>query len=83
MTFQLMVQYPGGAQKVIKACPVCNVDTSSFPILGKISYMGHRRYLPLDHPWRKDKGYDGKIENRPPPKLLLEEDILKKLDIVD
>ena len=54
-----------------------------FRVLGKIGYMGHRHFLPLDHPWRKDKGYDGKIENRPPPKLLLEDDILKQLDTVD
>ncbi|XP_062085595.1 uncharacterized protein LOC133791693 [Humulus lupulus] len=73
----------GWSTKGYKACPVYNVDASSFPILGKISYMGHRRFLPLDHPWRKDKRYDGKIENRPPPKLLLEDDILKQLDTVD
>ena len=73
----------GWSTKGYKACVVCNVDTSSFPILGKISYMEHRRFLRLDHTWRKDKGYDGKIENRPPPKILLEEDILKQLDTVD
>ncbi|XP_062076859.1 uncharacterized protein LOC133781794 [Humulus lupulus] len=73
----------GWSTKGYKACPVCNVDASSFPILGKISYMGHRRFFPLDHPWRKDKRYDGKIENHPPPKLLLEDDILKQLDTVD
>ena len=45
--------------------------------------MEHRRFLRLDHTSHKDKGYDGKIDNRPPPKILLEEDILKQLDTVD
>ncbi|XP_060974565.1 uncharacterized protein LOC133039673 [Cannabis sativa] len=73
----------GWSTKGYNACPVCNVDALSFPILSKISYMGHRRFLPLDHPWRKDKRYDGKIESRPPPKILSEEDILKQLETVD
>ena len=39
----------GWRTKGYKACPVCNVDTSSMRLKSKICYMGHRRYLPLTH----------------------------------
>ena len=65
-----------------KACPVCANETSSFRIRSKISFMGHRRYLPPNHPWRKSKEYDGRVENRIPPKTLSGEDILKKLNSI-
>ncbi|XP_062119373.1 uncharacterized protein LOC133833132 [Humulus lupulus] len=42
-----------------KACPVCEDDTSSFRIRGKTCFMGHRRYLCLNHQWRNDMEYDG------------------------
>ena len=51
-----------------KACPICNEDTTSFRIRDRIAYAGHRRFLHKNHPWRKDKNYDGKIEQRPPLK---------------
>ena len=41
----------GWSTKGYKACPVCNEDTSSLGIRSKICYMGHRRFLPLDHGW--------------------------------
>ncbi|KAM6547332.1 hypothetical protein CsatB_019008 [Cannabis sativa] len=63
-----------------KACPVCEDDTSSFRVRGKISYMGHRRYLCAEHQWRNDKEYDGTIETRNPPQELTSDEILTKLD---
>ncbi|XP_057249371.1 uncharacterized protein LOC125495692 [Beta vulgaris subsp. vulgaris] len=38
-----------------KGCPTCNSDTSSEWLRngGKYYYMCHRRFLPIDHEWRK------------------------------
>ncbi|XP_062112702.1 uncharacterized protein LOC133823866 [Humulus lupulus] len=62
-----------------KACPVCEDDTSSFRIRGKTCFMGHRRYLCLNHQWRNDMEYDGTIERRSPPRILTGDEILDKL----
>ncbi|XP_060968686.1 uncharacterized protein LOC133036192 [Cannabis sativa] len=32
-----------------KACPTCNEDTTSIRVIGKTSYVGHRRFLPSKH----------------------------------
>ena len=32
-----------------KACPTCNEDTSSIRVIGKTSYVGHRRFLASNH----------------------------------
>ena len=44
--------------------------------------MGHRRFLPLNHNWRRSRQHDGKPENQPPPKILSGEDILEQLSQV-
>ncbi|XP_019434448.1 PREDICTED: uncharacterized protein LOC109341097 [Lupinus angustifolius] len=52
------------------ACPSCNFDTESkwLKFGGKYCFMGHRRYLPLDHKYRINKSsFDGSIELRPAP----------------
>ena len=41
--------------------------------------MGHRRFLPLDHSWRRSKQYDGKHEHRPPLKVFSSNDIFQQL----
>ena len=33
--------------EVYQACSICKEDTSSFGIKGKMSFMGHQRYLPF------------------------------------
>ncbi|KAJ9535763.1 hypothetical protein OSB04_un001077 [Centaurea solstitialis] len=61
------------------ACPTCNVDTPSIPVQGKISYVGHRRFLGSKHHWRKDKSFNGKDETRPYPRKLTKSVILSQL----
>ncbi|XP_060972508.1 uncharacterized protein LOC133038393 [Cannabis sativa] len=51
-----------------KACPTCNEDTTSIRVIGKTSYVGHRRFLPSNHAMRRDTRFDGKVERRPPPR---------------
>ena len=53
------------------ACPICHKHTHSkwLKNSGKHCYMGHRRFLESNHPFRKDaQSFDGKVEceNRPP-----------------
>ncbi|KAK1417966.1 hypothetical protein QVD17_27102 [Tagetes erecta] len=47
------------------ACPVCEDDTSSMWLYNckKTIYMGHRRFLPSDHKYRKKKKeFNGEVE---------------------
>ncbi|KAK9668804.1 hypothetical protein RND81_13G088000 [Saponaria officinalis] len=57
--------------KTDKGCPVCGDDTESewLENSGKYAYMGHRRFLPENHPYRKrKKAFYGKTEYRPAQK---------------
>nr|GMD70641.1 transposon protein, putative, CACTA, En/Spm sub-class [Ipomoea batatas] len=61
------------------ACPSCNLETSSRRLQNgrKTCYLGHRRFLPIKHSWRKNgKAFDGTKENRSAPKQLSGDDIL-------
>ncbi|KAL3618470.1 hypothetical protein CASFOL_037552 [Castilleja foliolosa] len=70
----------GWITKGYMACPTCNEDTYSVKLRNKICYMGHRRNLPKNHSWRKDKkNFNGKREDSAPPKSLTGEDVLLQL----
>ncbi|XP_024028761.1 uncharacterized protein LOC112093797 [Morus notabilis] len=45
----------------------------------KICYMGHRRYLSLDHAWRSNLNFDGSVETRMPPESKTGEELLLEL----
>ncbi|KAA0066398.1 uncharacterized protein E6C27_scaffold21G004740 [Cucumis melo var. makuwa] len=66
--------------KGYQVCPICMGDRSSFGIRGRISFMGHRRYLPENHVWRKSRLHDGKVERRAPLVVMNEHEILEQLD---
>ncbi|KAA0033109.1 putative transposase [Cucumis melo var. makuwa] len=53
--------------KGYQACPLCMGNRSSFVIRGRISFMGHKRYLPDNHVSYRSRLHDGKIECRAPP----------------
>ncbi|KAA0049900.1 uncharacterized protein E5676_scaffold105G00450 [Cucumis melo var. makuwa] len=57
----------GWSTKGYQACPICMGDRSSFGIRGRISFMGHRRYLLENHVWRRSRLHDGKVERKAPP----------------
>ncbi|KAL4010220.1 hypothetical protein IC575_030450 [Cucumis melo] len=73
----------GWSTKGYQACHICKEDKSSFGIRGKISFMGHRRYLPENHSWRRSKQHDGKVEHRPPPITMNGEEMLEQLSTVN
>ncbi|XP_060671815.1 uncharacterized protein LOC132803254 [Ziziphus jujuba] len=70
----------GWSTKGYKACSTCNEDTSSQALRSKICYMGHRRYLSINHAWRNNRQYDGKPERRLAPRQLSGAEILQQLD---
>jgi hypothetical protein len=69
----------GWTTKGYMACPNCNEEHSTHSLRGKIGYMGARRFLPEDHSWRRSKLFDGKVENRPRPRVLTGEQIFEQM----
>ncbi|CAN1782145.1 hypothetical protein LINPERHAP1_LOCUS15680 [Linum perenne] len=61
------------------ACPVCNKDSPGESLKSKIGYLGHRRFLPINHRWRRDKKFNGKRETRLHPPFLCGDDLLEQL----
>ncbi|GJV15591.1 retrovirus-related pol polyprotein from transposon 17.6 [Tanacetum coccineum] len=61
------------------ACRTCNKDTPSTRVLGKIAYAGHRRFLPKNHSWRKDKNFNNMDDMTDPPKTFNSANILDQL----
>lgn len=54
-------------------CPICMKDTTNHRLKHgrKTVFLGHRRFLPRNHPYRKLKqAFDGNTEERPPPRVL-------------
>ncbi|XP_021774619.1 uncharacterized protein LOC110738517 [Chenopodium quinoa] len=65
--------------KGYKACPSCANSTYSYRFGGKIIFPGHRKWLPIDHPYRcKAQLFDGKEEYGLAPIPLSGTDVLKQ-----
>jgi rubrerythrin len=64
------------------ACVHCDKDPCSRRIRNKICCIGHRCWLPHDHPWRKKKDYDGQIENRDKPQQFSTTELMQQLERV-
>ncbi|XP_043721065.1 uncharacterized protein LOC122668585 [Telopea speciosissima] len=72
----------GWSTKGALACPCCNCETSSrwLKYGRKHCYLGHRRFLPQDHRFRRDKrNFDGHEEYGLQPKPLSGNNILEQL----
>ncbi|CAH9081953.1 unnamed protein product [Cuscuta epithymum] len=70
----------GWSTKGYNACPNCNDDGTSAWFSDKVCYMGHRRWLPHNHVWRRNKkSFDGKTEFRAKPRKLSGEEILSQV----
>ncbi|XP_035551693.1 uncharacterized protein LOC118349872 [Juglans regia] len=67
------------------ACPSCNADTDSnwLKYGRKHCYMGHRRFLPPDHIWRRRKWlFNGREDHRRPPREFGPEEIQNQLQMI-
>ena len=51
-------------------------------IRNKLCYIGHRRYLPMKHKWRRSKAFDGKHEKRDQPGKFTLEEVIEELEKV-
>ena len=78
--FQLVVIFSGWSGQGYKACPTCNEDTSSVRVIGKTSYVGHKRFLHSNHRMRRDIQFDGQIERRHPPRRFTCDEILEQVN---
>ncbi|BBH08152.1 transposable element gene [Prunus dulcis] len=68
-----------------KACPICGDDTPSHRLKNghKICYIGHRKWLPINHPYRRQRAaFNGKPEYGIPPEPLTGEEVLHMVENV-
>ncbi|XP_071677306.1 uncharacterized protein [Lolium perenne] len=72
----------GRATAGYQACVRCDKENRSKKLRNKICFIGHRRWLPLSHPWRKSKEYNGAIERREKPAEFTPEELKEQLDRV-
>ncbi|XP_058775718.1 uncharacterized protein LOC131649992 [Vicia villosa] len=69
----------GWSTKGSLACPCCNKETISCHLKYsfKQCYMGHRRFLPTNHPWRNNKSsFDNTKEVRHAPQPLTGDEVI-------
>ncbi|XP_060171208.1 uncharacterized protein LOC132602330 [Lycium barbarum] len=80
--FPTLAMLSGWSTKGKLSCPTCNYDTFSQYLKHscKMCYLGHWRFLPPDHPLRKDKkSFDGKEEHKPAPTPLSGTEVYEEL----
>ena len=73
----------GYKNKGYVACPICETGTHSIRLTNckKIVYMGHRRFLPKGHRWRRcKKAFNGHFEEGIAPKILTGDEVFKKVE---
>jgi Transposase family tnp2 len=75
MIFPAYGNLSGYRTKGAKACPICGEETHTIRLknCGKNIYLGHRRFLNYNHPYRrKKKAFDGAVELEKAPISLSE-----------
>ncbi|CAM8917191.1 unnamed protein product [Rhodiola kirilowii] len=66
--------------KEYKACPLCLDEIDAMHLTWRMSYQGHRRWLPSGHDWRSvDNRLNGRIETRDPPTSFSGPDIFHQI----
>ncbi|CAL2247806.1 unnamed protein product [Prunus armeniaca] len=76
----------GCVVKGYKACPICGDDTPSQRLKNghKICYTGHRKWLPINHPYRRQRAaFDRKLEYGTPPEPLTGEEVLHMVEDIN
>ena len=63
-------------------CPICLADTCHRLIQSKISYIGHRSFLEMSHPWQNNKDFDGRTKRRATPRNFSVANILLQLEAI-
>jgi hypothetical protein len=81
--FPAYAMVSGWSTKGKFACPYCHKDTDYLWLKfgNKHCYMGHRRFLPSDHKWRRNKvSFNNKVETREPPVPLTGAQVLQQYE---
>ncbi|XP_057443879.1 uncharacterized protein LOC130736038 [Lotus japonicus] len=81
--FPAYAMLSGWSTKGKLACPCCHSETSSCRLKygRKQCYMGHRRFLPTQHPWRMKKSpFDNTREVRVAPEPLTGDQVIAQLE---
>jgi hypothetical protein len=81
MTIPALRTLSGRVTRGYYACVHCDNDPCSRRIR-KICYVGHRRWLPHDHPRGEKKDYDGQIETREKPQEFSTTRLMQQLERV-
>ena len=84
--FPAYAMLSGWSTKGKFACPYCHTETDYLWLKHgkKHCYMGHHRFLPMDHKWRKNKvSFNNKTEYREAPQPLTGEQVLQHYDSFD
>ncbi|XP_023759575.1 uncharacterized protein LOC111907998 [Lactuca sativa] len=77
--------YDAYAQDGFQGCVVCGEETHCIrlPESNKLSYAGHRRFLPYDHPFRRQKrAFNGQQEFSPSPEPMKWEEVYNKVKFI-
>ena len=72
----------GHCVKGYKACPVCSEETDAVRLnkCKKIVYIGHRCFLPCDHPYRRyTDAFNGHREERLAPEPMTGEEVFQRI----
>lgn len=72
----------GRTTKGYYACIHCDKNPLSRAIRNKLCYIGHRRYLPRTHAWRRSLAFDGQRENKVEPGKFTIEEVQEELEKV-
>ena len=70
----------GHSTRGYHACVPCDVDPCSEPLKNKIGFVGHRRFLPTNHPYRRSKLFNGKAESRGKPRKFTNKEVVDNLE---
>ncbi|XP_071741912.1 uncharacterized protein [Rutidosis leptorrhynchoides] len=70
----------GWSDQGYKACPTCNEDTPAMRVENKIVYVSNRQKLELNHPYRENLQFNGKVDHTPKPRKFKVHEIEKQLE---
>jgi hypothetical protein len=70
----------GRTTKGYFACVHSDENPCSECLRNKIGFICHRRFLPSDHAWRRNKSFDGHHENREQPRKFNADEVMARLD---
>ncbi|GJZ07849.1 hypothetical protein Tco_0542132 [Tanacetum coccineum] len=71
--------FSGWSGQGYRACPTCNEDTLYVCVLGKIAYVGYKRFLKKPHKLRRSLEFNGETENGYPPREFSRDAIMSQL----